>query len=464
MIIKKLIMIFVLGLILRSFILFIGLGAGGESFIFNYGDAVGYARLAENMLEGRGFSMSQEAPFVPDGTRTPIFPAFLAASIFISGNFWLAIALQIILGAFIPILAYFLLLQLKFLPPIPFWVAIFLSIEPFFAAHSVFLLSEVIFISVFLLACIFYFKSIYAMDGIWKWLFTAALFIGIAALTRPVAVYLIFLFAVGILILKQWSPKKSLIMVALFILVGLATISPWLYRNWAIFSSATLSSIDSVNLYLQQGGSVLAANNNTTLDTEKRKLWEELKSEDLDYKNIGDARKIKKKAWSIIFSHKAAFFKVNSLAAWQFFTHDAYYDLAWHLGFYHERAGPPITIIDFKNSIIKIPKLLIEEPLFIIYLLGRAFWILIFLAFLAGVFLSLKSRLNLKRDLFLILILGYFLAASVITGYSINARFRLPISVFYIAYAALFYTFLFWYFKGIKIDPSQSIENKNRKL
>lgn len=432
---RKLIAIFILGIIVRCLILFIGLEAGGKNFILNYGDAVGYTRLAENMLDGNGFSMGKEAPFMPDGTRTPIFPAFLAASFFLSGNFWLAVAIQIILGALIPILVYFLLLKLGFKPSVPLIVSIFLSIEPFFSAHSVFLLSEIIFISVFLLSCLFYFKSISVVNGTWKWIVLAALFMGIAALTRPVAFYLIFIFAAGIVLLNSDRLKKPLVMTALFILVGLLTVSPWLYRNWMIFGSATISSIDSINLYLQQGGSVLAANNNTTLDIEKKKLWEELRQEGLDYKNIGDAKKIKKKAWSIIFSHPTAFLKVNSLAAWQFFTHDAYYDLAWHLGFYHERAGPPITILDLKNSIIKIPQLLTREPLFIIYLLGRAFWVLMFLTFLAGIFLALKSRLNVKRDLFLILILGYFLAASVTTGYSINARFRLPISVFYVTYS-----------------------------
>ena len=162
-----------------------------------------------------------------------------------------------------------------------------------------------------------------------------------------------------------------------------------------------------------------------------------MKSDGLDYKNIGDAKEIKKRAWVIISSHPAAFLKVNSLAAWQFFTHDAYYDLAWHLGFYHERNSPPITILDFKNSIFKIPKLLAEEPLFIIYLLGRALWVLIFFSFLAGIYLAFKKRLNVKREVFLISIIIYFLAASVTTGYSINARFRLPIAVFYVTYASL---------------------------
>ena len=435
--VKKLIVIFVLGAVVRCLILFIGLEAGGERFILNYGDAAGYTRLAQNMFLGHGFSMSRESPFIPDGTRTPIYPGFLASSLFLSGNFWLAIAFQIVLGSLIPILAYFLLQKLKFIHPIPLGVAIFFSIEPFFAAHGVFLLSEVIFISIFLLTCIFYFKSIYASDIVWKWIVLAAFFTGLSALTRPIGFYLIFIFAAGIFLFqfKQW--RKSLLAAAIFSLVGFATISPWLYRNWQVFGSATLSSIDSINLYLQQGGSVLANYNNTTLDIEKKKLWDELKSDGLDYKNIGDAKEIKKRAWVIISSHPAAFLKVNSLAAWQFFTHDAYYDLAWHLGFYHERNSPPITILDFKNSIFKIPKLLAEEPLFIIYLLGRALWVLIFFSFLAGIYLAFKKRLNVKREVFLISIIIYFLAASVTTGYSINARFRLPIAVFYVTYASL---------------------------
>jgi hypothetical protein len=40
-------------------------------------DAWGYHRLALNLDRGNGFSLRREAPFVPDGVRTPLYPLFL---------------------------------------------------------------------------------------------------------------------------------------------------------------------------------------------------------------------------------------------------------------------------------------------------------------------------------------------------------------------------------------------------
>ena len=40
-------------------------------------DAWGYERLAINLEQGQGFSLSRQAPFTPDSIRTPLYPTFL---------------------------------------------------------------------------------------------------------------------------------------------------------------------------------------------------------------------------------------------------------------------------------------------------------------------------------------------------------------------------------------------------
>lgn len=430
---KSLILIFIAGLAVRLLILVVGLSAGGENFILNYSDAVGYTNLAKNIIYGNGFSISQNAPFVPNSTRTPGYPAFLAFSLFLSGNFWPALALQIILGAFIPLLIYSLLKRLNFSEGISFATSFFLGIEPFFASHSVFLLSEVFFIFLFLISCIFYFD--YLAKKNFLPLAASALILGLAALTRPIGFYMVFIFVFHIIIIgfRQW--RGTLTRAFIYAVISFLVISPWLYRNWKQFGVLKLSSIDSVGLYLYQAGSVLAMENGTEFEIEKRKLRGDLEREGIDFKSLSDSRILNKKAMSIITAHPKAFLKVNSLVAWQFFTHDGYYDLAWHLGFYRDGIGPPITILDLKNSLLKLPKVLLEDPMFFLFIFGRALWILIFLSALCGAFISLKSRANLKRDIFMLLMIVYVLLASLGIGYSINARFRLPISIFYVAYA-----------------------------
>lgn len=48
-------------------------------------DAKGYDLLARNLLAGHGFSRQTEAPYLPDGLRTPLYPSFLASISALSG-------------------------------------------------------------------------------------------------------------------------------------------------------------------------------------------------------------------------------------------------------------------------------------------------------------------------------------------------------------------------------------------
>jgi len=438
---KSLIIIFVVGLVVRLLILITGLSVGGHDFYLNYSDAVGYTRLAGNIFNGNGFSINQAIPFEPNSTRTPLYPLFLALSLLISGNFWVAVAFQTILGAFIPILVYFLLKKLNFSDKISLVVSAFFGIEPFFSAHGVFLLSEVLFIFIFLSSCVLYFH--YVAKRRVFFLILSAVFLGLAALTRPIAFYMIFIFLLHMAFIgfRQW--RQTLVNIGIFAAVSLLVVSPWLWRNWQQFGVAKLSSIDSVGLYLYQAGSVLAMENGTEFEVEKRKLLDDLEREGINYKSLKYARILNKKALDIIISHPKSFLKINSLVAWQFFTHDGYYDLAWHLGFYRDGSGPPITILDLKNSILKLPKVLLADPFFFLFIAGRVLWVIIFFAAMFGAILSLRDRANRSRDIFMLLMIAYVLLASLSIGYSINARFRLPISVFYIAYTMFAFSHFF---------------------
>ena len=69
---------------------------------------------------------------------------------------------------------------------------------------------------------------------------------------------------------------------------------------------------------------------------------------------------------------------------------------------------------------------------------GRIFWLLISLGALVGAAMSLKRKETCTQAFFLVLVTGYFIAASVLaTGLSAGARFRYQIDAFLILFACV---------------------------
>lgn len=56
-------------------------------------DARGYHALAVNLIDGRGFSLNTEPPYIPDAIRTPLYPALVALVYSLAGRVPLNVAL-----------------------------------------------------------------------------------------------------------------------------------------------------------------------------------------------------------------------------------------------------------------------------------------------------------------------------------------------------------------------------------
>src|SRR3989344_5330390 len=411
-----------IGIMVRLCIMGVGFWVGGPAYYLNYSDAIGYLNIAKNIIAGQGVSFDIAPPFIPTAHRTPGYPVFLTTSLFLSGGVGIALGVQIILGALLPLVSYWLIKRLYFDDRVAWGTALVLALEPFFAAHSAFLLTEVLFISIFLIICLWYRR--YHREGDRSFIFGAAVLLGIAALIRPIGLYLIFVFplyAAAYEIMKRRNALRALVTAGIAVIIGVAVISPWLARNYRVFGIAKLSSIDATNLLFWQGGSVLAVANGTTIDIEKRNLLDMMAREGIDPKNPASGSIFFKKTVQIITAHPWAALKLNALTAWQFFTHDAYYDLAVHLGFYQGRTGPPITILHLRDSLLRIPKLFIEDPAFIFFVAGRGMWIIICILFFCGVWRSFLNPANRERDAFALIIIAHFLLTTLSTGLGVTA-------------------------------------------
>src|SRR3989338_475262 len=146
---KILTIFFIVGVVLRLAIFWIGYETGGTNEIMTFSDSSEYLTLAHNILDGNGFSMSEHAPYPPDSIRTPGFPLFLAASLFISDTLFPAIFVLLLLGALLPFLVYEVVRRLHFSKTISLIVAGVAAFEPLQASFSVFAVSEILFIFIF---------------------------------------------------------------------------------------------------------------------------------------------------------------------------------------------------------------------------------------------------------------------------------------------------------------------------
>lgn len=440
---KTLLFICAVAFLLRLAFALTGLAVQGGNYYMTYSDSWGYVQLAHNLLDGHGFSMSSAPPYEKESIRVPGYPLFLAASFALSHGPWLAILLQVLIGAATPLLLYEVLRRLSFSRGASLFAAGVMAFEPLSAAFAVFLTSETLFIFVFFLSLLFYLEHL--KNKRLSFLITAALLWGAATLLRPIALYTFAFFVLHFVYANGWRNKETWKRVLSFALVASATLLPWMLRNLAEFDSLTLSAVPYYNAYVWHGGSIIAVAKKTPFDIEREKLENDLKARGFGVmQSLGAKGYMKQGARKIILEYPVAFLKLDTLNSWKFFTMDGYYDLATHLGFYKSRPASPLSFLDLKNSLRRLPSVLASDPMFFLFVGGRLAWIVLFPVFLLGAVLSLRRRENRARDILLLFIIFYFMAASLSTGFGMNARFRLPIASLYLAYIALGAQFLFF--------------------
>jgi len=209
------------------------------------GDAWEYDLLARNILNNGTFALDPAGP--PDARRTPLYPFFIALSYLLFGqNASVAVIFQILLSS-LSVVLLFLIGEKLLDEKLAFIAALLFAADPLHLFLSQVLLTETLFTFLLLLAAYFAIKrgrTGYPLSGA---------FLGLSALTRPVALYLTPLFLFFFLLEKK--PQKIRIRGTLFALLAFAVIlTPWLLRNYRHFGRFSLSSLTGYNLYFYNAG------------------------------------------------------------------------------------------------------------------------------------------------------------------------------------------------------------------
>ena len=130
--------ILALGIALRFAVLFIFSNSSRMS-----GDTPYYAKMALNVLEGHGFSISQSPPYEPFFGRVPSYPLFMAAVWFFTGgeNYAALSVVQLILDIG-TICLIFLFAQQRFGRTVALWASALYALLPFGAGTAAQYMSE----------------------------------------------------------------------------------------------------------------------------------------------------------------------------------------------------------------------------------------------------------------------------------------------------------------------------------
>jgi 4-amino-4-deoxy-L-arabinose transferase-like glycosyltransferase len=218
-------------------------------------DTGSYLRPALNLLTGHGFSQREEPPFVPDASRTPVYPLFIALLYGLFGQQPLIIVgVQILVSALTCGLTYLLGVQL--LPERGARLGgLLLTFSLGSIVYSFYILTETLF-TVLLLG------MAYGLAAYWhkaqaRWLAVGGLLMGAAILCRPIALFYplvvsplagvvhrdrLLKFPLGLL--RQGIAAALLLLGA----TGLV-VAPWLVRNQRLLGLLTVSTVTSYNLF-----------------------------------------------------------------------------------------------------------------------------------------------------------------------------------------------------------------------
>jgi 4-amino-4-deoxy-L-arabinose transferase-like glycosyltransferase len=225
--------------------------------LFHMPDSLEYNRIAWNLVSEGAYSQSVAPPLVPDLTRPPIFPIYLALWYWLVGpSPSLAAATQILLAVGTCALTY--AFGTRFIGPfIGVLGAGLLTLDPLSIRYAALLLSETLF-TFLLIGALFslmtYFQA--PRPGLAA---TAAALTGLAILCRPIAVLwplaLLPLFLLLALKEKQWRLMAHYI---LFVAVTFALVSIWVVRNERVGGLAVLSTVPGINLYYHRAAAVIS--------------------------------------------------------------------------------------------------------------------------------------------------------------------------------------------------------------
>jgi 4-amino-4-deoxy-L-arabinose transferase-like glycosyltransferase len=221
----------------------------GTSALF-CADTYGYIVPGRNLLHGS----FRNAHGLPELLRTPGYPLFLALTS-LDGPA-VAALLQVILSVFTVLLVWRLARTVFDDARIALVAAWIFAFEPISVSYSIVLLSETLFLALFLLCLIGLAEFLRARRL--QALAVAGLWLAAATFVRPVTYYLPVALAVGLFAVLARVPRLRWKAPAVLLLSVLPWLAAWQLHNWIETGFGGFESVEALNIYTYQAAGVIA--------------------------------------------------------------------------------------------------------------------------------------------------------------------------------------------------------------
>lgn len=389
-------------------------------------DAAGYHKLALGIL--------QSGSFATFGVfRTPVYPAFLSAVYSVSGvKPWVVLFLQLFISSATVILAY-VWAKLAVGRRAAIVAAAAFAVQPHTALHSVTLMTDTLFVFVFLASVL---ALVHGLKTTKLALFVVSgALLGVATLIRPVTQYFPMVAASLILIYRGATWRFRGRAFAVLALVFVLTLTPWLHRNHVQYGHVGLSTIQGKNLLFYGASYAEVAKTGRNLE-EVRAEFREVAAERgaIEGNNPFENSKIYQDiAMSYIQSDPVLYAKRHLRGIANMFLNLSTRQIAESLGIpSHELPYRFFAAPSFLETVRGFLRSKSSAELTIGAFVGVAM-LATYLAALVGGCAALRKR-NYYYLIATVIIALYYLASVGPIG---QARYKMPLAPFYIAYTGL---------------------------
>jgi SAM-dependent methyltransferase len=211
---------------------------------------------------------------------------------------------------------------------------------------------------------------------------------------------------------------------------------PWAYRNYQNFGVFGLGPQLGFNLYVYTLPSALAMEYGTSFSQELDLLVKRDHT-DISAIDITNSDFFKQKAIEVLRDHPVGLIKSSANTALNFFIHDGVFTVLDHSGYLpNTRLSEPalFLLLHAPGSFFAAMWTAVKTPAILI-LFARIMWVLITLFFVIGIFRYFRRQKPTPQALTAMFLILFFLAISLIVGLGVNARYRMSVNPFILAFA-----------------------------
>lgn len=419
---KKPILIFTIVFFTELLVILILIQINGIGIFFR-GDGRDYQNLANNLIYHKTLAITPNLPYLPTSFRTPIYPFWLAFIYLIFRSYNAAVFIGAFIFALSAPLIYFIGREI-FTEKIALIAALLSGLEPWALYQSGFLAAEQIFLPIFLLSV--YLFICYLKSGATSLLYLSSFILGIAVLTRPVALVFVSIFAFLTFIFEyKFSIRRALKITALTFLIFILTLSPWFIRNKIVLNSWQFSSASGLNIF----GNYLMLEKYLGKFGAKDDIYEKAKQltgakNDIEaITTVENSKKLTDIAIKGIVSYPGSFLAMHFLNTVPlFFLKSSYGNILFDFGiytyglrFFSLLFWPIIMLLVIFGALKQLKQKPSSLSLWLLVL-----WILYFSILLAGARDISRYKLAINAPLFIFAILGFYLVKDYILRYVRN--------------------------------------------